>query len=236
MNARKSYFAKWKRESQLITLRTSAAELFYRSVEFREKVLQCIENSREQLELYFEIISFPSSSLNLELIGSVKKVSASGRKVISHPMSAGEVEFVNCYIEEFVSSDFSKAKNFSFQDDSSPESFDLSDFEHLETGTFYLRECINYHCLANLKSLEIFWCDSITDVSCFRKIPKLTLSHCPNITDVSSLSGVFELSLSYSRGFTDVSALGNVHSLRLYDCTNIYYPTRGLVTQKEIKK
>jgi hypothetical protein len=142
----------------------------------------------------------------------------SGYNGISRPINVSEVEFVNCYSEEFTGSDFPKAKHFSFQDDWSPEALDLSAFENLETGTIYIRECSNYHYLANLKSLEIFWCDSITDVSCFRKIPKLKLSHCPNITDVSALSGVFELNLSYYRGFTDVYALGNVPCLRLYDC------------------
>ena len=53
------------------------------------------------------------------------------------------------------------------------------------------------------------------DISVLCNIHTLNLSYCDNITDVSSLDSVHTLDLTKCKNITDVSALGNVHTLIL---------------------
>jgi hypothetical protein len=129
---------------------------------------------------------------------------------------------VDCAITNDSLSLFSRVRNLNLSmHHNCEEIFDVSKLTNLETGSFQIRNCINYNSLMNLKSLEITSCDTITDVSCFRNIPKLTLSDCQNIMNISSLANVNELDLSYNDKLTDVSALSNVHKLNLSYCNNL---------------
>jgi hypothetical protein len=208
MNTRKSFFSKWKRESQLITLSYPLVETFYHSPDIREKVLQYIEDPRTQLDLNFNYnYEDGEKSVNLKDIDGTRKISVSRAPVVPCPLFyVNELELVDCSLAETSFSFYSKIKHFIFQDDASEVSFDLRSFENLECAEFSFRQCINYDCLSHLLSLEISYCDSITDVTCFRNIPKLTLTQCCNITDVSSLGNARELDLSCNDGITDVSA------------------------------
>ena len=57
-------------------------------------------------------------------------------------------------------------------------------------------------------SLDLRWCDKVSDVSALAGVHTLNLRHCDNVTDVSALGGVHTLDLSYCNNVTDVSALG----------------------------
>jgi hypothetical protein len=232
MNTKKKYFGKWKKESQLIVLRYPLVERFYDSFEIQQQILQYIENPREQLELCFNykysgysipLIYSGKKLVDLQRITTVKRVRISNAEVSNFPFNVDRLEFFYCSFENHFQSftNYSKVRNFLFQDDDSEETFDLTTLAHLESGIFSIKHCVNYHCLSNLKSLAISNCNSITDVSCFRNIPKLTLSHCPRITDVSSLGSCYDLDLSCNEGITDISALGNVHILHLQSCIHI---------------
>ena len=70
-------------------------------------------------------------------------------------------------------------------------------------------------------SLNLSWCDDITDVSALGGIHTLHLSRCSNVTDVSALGGVHTLDLSRCDNIKDVSALGGVHTLNLSGCSKI---------------
>jgi hypothetical protein len=79
----------------------------------------------------------------------------------------------------------------------------------------------NLHLLGNLKSLELWRCSAVTDVSCFQNIPHLTLNWCSGITDVSCLGRVHTLNLMGCSNIRDVSALERVHTLDLSRCDNV---------------
>jgi hypothetical protein len=223
MNTRKSFFSKWKKESQLITLSYPLVETYYHSPEVREKVLQYIEDPRTQLDLNFNYnYEDGERNVNLKDIEGTRRICISRATVVPCPLfHVDELELVDCTLTDTSFSFYSKIKVFIFQDDASDVSFDLGPLENLECGEFSFRQCINHDCLSHLLSLEIGYCDSITDVTCFRNIPKLTLTQCCNITDVSSLGNVRELDLSCNDGITDVSALGNVHTLSVNSCENL---------------
>jgi hypothetical protein len=220
MNSRKAYFAKWKKESQLIILGSPLVEKFYTSLAVRERVLQYVENPQRQLELCFECDD-ERMVIDLKLIDYVKRISVSDSKVIPHSTMVQEIELKNCRVKATSLPTFGKVHTLFFRPEESKEVFDLSIFKNLQKGTFYLKHCINYHCLADLKELVISSCPSITDVSCFRNIPKLKLIACANLSDVSSLGNCVELDLSYNDGITDVAALGSVHTLYLTGCDNL---------------
>jgi hypothetical protein len=140
---------------------------------------------------------------------------------MSYPANVNEIHYVSCYFEEPSSSMRSTIKNLCIDDMNTTEIFDFTSSQDLDSGVFTFRRCANYHCLSNLKSLEIRYCDSITDVSCFQNIPKLRLHQCINIVDVSSLGRVTDLSLEFIDRITDVSALGKVRTLCLRGCFGI---------------
>jgi hypothetical protein len=229
LNTKKTHFAGWKKESQLILLQCPGVEKFYSSPEIRNQILNYIEDPRKQLELNFNF-SYDSyhlygrKSVDMELMNNVKRVRLYLAEVAPFPVDVEELEFDSCsFVRKFNPSVFSFIPNFSFKDDDldSTGQLDVSTLDGLKKAVFFIQECINYPCLANLKSLEIGTCDNLTDVSCFGHIPKLKLSSCINVTDVSALGNCSDLDLSYGRGITDVSALGNVRKLCLYGCANI---------------
>jgi hypothetical protein len=222
MNSNKKYCGNWKKASQLIILCESEAIVFLSSHQKREKILEYIANPREQLELCSDNENYYGSPIvDLNLVNHFKKISISSTGVVSCSMDTDWLELTNCTIEGFSLSDYCSVKTLVYQDDYSEEKFDLAAMANLEHGAFYIRNCINYQFLGNLKSLDLSYCSSVTDVTCFRAIPKLRLAYCQNITDVSPLGGVFELDLTGNQELTDVSALGNVHSLTLSGCWKV---------------
>jgi hypothetical protein len=220
MNTSKTYFGKWKKESQVIVLKYPYALSFYQCSKIRQQVLNSIEDPRKQLDLGFINID-PERSVDLESILHVRSAGVSNGKVIPCSVDFDEIILMQCNFTDNSLQYYSRVKRFYFNDESSNEVFDLEPLQHLETGFFCIPRCVNYHHLGNLKALEITGCLSIKDVSCFRNIPKLTLSRCQNIRDVSSLSDVRELDLSFNKHVTDVSALGRVPVLRLNSCKRV---------------
>jgi hypothetical protein len=223
----KQHFGHWKKESRIIVLNRRYAKLYYDSAEFRERVLQSILNPRHQLELVFYYESFPHSpEINLQLFNNVKRIAISGSGEECH-ITPNVLEVDTLVLFNSPSEDLSYwsavkcltlAPHRTINDNTI---FDLYPMIGLESGWFKVFQCVNYHALSSLKSLEIQYCDSIVDVSCFRNIPKLALIFCPNITDVSSLENVNNLTLRGCQGITDVSSLGRVSTLDLSKCKNI---------------
>jgi hypothetical protein len=234
LNTSLEHFQQWKRQSQIIVLSLPDAVTFYTSISFRERIFQLIENPRLQLDLMFSCedqFFYPSHQyvkVDLKQFDNkVRKVHFDGigeyQEIIPFPgLTADEI-----YLSDYSVSDmsyWSNIKNITFtcrNENFKKLIFDLSPLVNTEHGTFRFPRCVNYHCLANLKSLEIVDCDSITDVQCFQNIPVLTLRRCPGITDVSSLGKATKLNLSYCKNLIDVSALGNVHTLDLSFCDKV---------------
>jgi hypothetical protein len=224
MNTNKGYFGKWKKQSQLISIHFPLAETFYYSWEERHKVVGYIDNPRKQLELCFHYNTFTTDEIkyiDLRAINNVRSISVSNAKVIPFPVDVDELTLLNCLYDKFEFSTYSNVKSLTFQDDYYEDSFDLAALSNLEKGEFYIEECENYDRLSNLQSLNISYCDSITDVSCFANISTLKLTNCANVIDVSPLGKVSDLDLSHCEGISDITALGNVQTLSLHACANI---------------
>jgi hypothetical protein len=228
MNTSKHYFGQWKKESQLIVLSCPYVEGFYLSEEFQERILSTIENPRLQLDLIFNYLQYYSSNhltIDLETIKNVRKISVEGTgghySVVPRVVNVDEVCLHHCPVEDL--SYWSNAKAVEFIPDSTiwRNSFDLTPLENIEKGIFNFSRCVNYHLLANLQSLQLSYCDSISEVRCFQNISVLDLQGCSKITDVSSLGRARKLNLSHCKNISDVSALGNAHTLDLSYCDKV---------------
>jgi hypothetical protein len=146
------------------------------------------------------------------------------RKILFNPINIGGFKIIPSMVEmEEISlinsadpdlSYWSRVKKVTYRPngDIFNKTFDLAPLQNIEKGVFQLRNCINYHRLSNLKSLEISNNNSITDVSCFQTIPILCLRDCTGITDVSPLWKVQKLDLTLCKNIRDVSALARVHT------------------------
>jgi hypothetical protein len=236
MNSSKEIFGLWKKESQIIVLTFPYSETFYNSEEFRGRILHSIETPRLQLDLIFNRFSSDPDNpkkgktveIDLKRIIHTRKISMNGG---GFPVSCQVIPFLNLDVDEISFrgikvNDFSflsNVKNVSFSADGSMPGtkLDLAPFQHIKKGIIRVDQCVNDHLLANLQSLEISNCSSITDMSCFANIPVLNLNGCINITDVSPLSRCHNLDFSFCDGITEVSSLKNVHRLVLDSCDNV---------------
>jgi hypothetical protein len=236
MNTSKENFGQWKKESQLVVLTFPQSETFYNSEEFRERILHSINNPRFQLDLILNRFSpdpanpldVRSVKIDLKRLNGIRKIGLMSGFPVSCKITSCEnldVDVISLNTVRIKDLSFlSNVKSVSYSADRSVmfgTKIDLAPLQHIEKGIISVTKCANYHLLANLLSLELSDCTSVTDVSCFANIPDLNLCNCENINDVSSLSRVHTLDLSYCKGVTDVSSLKNVHTLTLDFCENV---------------
>jgi hypothetical protein len=73
----------------------------------------------------------------------------------------------------------------------------------------------------NLQRLFISDCEHLTDISNLENLHTLHLIRCPGINEVNHLTKLIEIDLSYSINVKDVSSLGNVSRLSLAGCYQI---------------
>lgn len=69
----------------------------------------------------------------------------------------------------------------------------------------------NVQRLGNVHTLNLSYCDNLTDVSCLGNVHSLNLSFCYKITDISFLGNVHTLNLTGCDKITDISSLCNVN-------------------------
>jgi hypothetical protein len=224
LNASKEHFGQWKKETQIFVLSVPFVETFYNSPDFREVIFKLVETPQLQVELIFDYEQFRGDTeefkIVLKKLPSVRKIYVDGQKVVPSVIDVQELCLHNCSVKDL--SFFSQVKNVSFSSDSRKTIFDFSSLQKIEKGSFEVSRCVNYQMLANLKSLELYNCDSVKDVSCFQNIPHLVLSRCSGIIDVSSLGKCQNLNLSYCRNIRDgFSALGKVPTLDLSHCDQL---------------
>jgi hypothetical protein len=215
MNTSKYHFGKWKKESQVITLKDRFAEKFFVSTRFRQRVQCLVENSQEQLEihvnnpLYIKLKSHYQDTIRNAGINRLLVVLSLGdRDMVLTLTESGQIlRKFNWRYYNRVAGTYAET--------------DLVDNEIVEEASFYRFRLLNYHCLSHLKSITIAFPAAFTDVSCFHSVPKLHFHCCHQVTDVSSLRNVRELELKSCDGITDVSSLGTVYSLSLQECRNL---------------
>jgi hypothetical protein len=223
LNSSKQYFRHWKKESQLIVVAGSNAERFYKSLDFRDKIYGMMKNPRLQLDLIFSARKAkPPLTIDLQRINSnLRKVEILDYSIIPSNMDVDEVSLYGSKIPDL--SCFSHVNYLSVLSKKLNKApVDVLSLQNLDKLRFIdIANISNYVSLAKLKSLTLFRCESIIDVSCFKNIPQLTLTSCQGIFDVSSLGNVRQLDLSACKNIRDVSALGRVHTLTLSGCENI---------------
>jgi hypothetical protein len=219
MNSSKECFGNWKKESQIIVLSDSDARRFRDSKVFRRRICQCVENPRFQLDVVID------GRIDLQLLDNVRKCHFKYYDCVAHPgLDVDEIIFLQCRIDDFSFCSNIKSVTINELYRRADPIFDFSLFQNILKGVFRqsnLSSTTNHHLLANLKSLQLWCCSAIADVSCFQNIPHLTLNGCSGITDVSSLGRVHTLILSSCENLRDVSALGRVHTLDLSYCDNV---------------
>jgi Leucine-rich repeat (LRR) protein len=225
LSSNKEYFGKWKKESQIIVLTDSDAKSFRDLKGFREKVYECVENPRLQLDVVFDGREESHPLFDLQSLGSMRKCHLTYYDCVAPPtMDVDEIALLQCQIEDYsFCSNFKSVEVFQLSNKPFKGILDFSLFQNIEKGCFRINSAptVNHHLLANLKSLVLRCCPAITDVSCFQNIPHLSLILCFGITDVSSLGRVHTLNLRGCENIRDVSALGRVHTLDLSHCTEV---------------
>jgi hypothetical protein len=225
LNTSKEYFGEWKKESQILVLPDLETKRYRDSAEFRQRINQCVENPRFQVDLAFD----KETGNRTILVDEVRKIHVSESDCIeSVVLDVDEVSLSECLVKDL--SFCSNVKSVTVIQHTlqhtrrCPPVLDFRYFRNIEKGVFKLSRMAvtkNYPVLANLKSLELSGCPAVTDVSCFQNIPHLTLKFCFGITDVSSLGKVHTLSLIGCLNVHEVSALGRVHTMDLSVCNNV---------------
>jgi hypothetical protein len=228
LNSNKEYFGQWKKESQILVLTDSDAKSFRGLKGFREKVYECVENPRFQLDVVLEKREAGRPVIDLQSLGRMRKCHLTYYHCVAPPtMDVDEMLLLQCRIEDYsFCSNIKSVEVFQSSNEPFDGIFDFSLFQNIEKGCFRLygsipTPTVNHHLLANLKSLVLRCCPAITDVSCFKNIPHLSLILCSGITDVSSLGKVHTLNLRGCENIREVSSLGRVHTLDLSHCTEV---------------
>ena len=87
----------------------------------------------------------------------------------------------------------------------------------------YCDQVTNVDVLKNVHSLNLSWCYGVTQVDALCNVNILNLSFCDGITDVVALGTgtVCILNLNNCDNIIDVSTLGTVHTLNLSGCDSI---------------
>ena len=165
---------------------------FYLSEEFRNKVLNSVNNNRKKISLN---LSYCDQINDVSMLYDIYELNLLNCKNITDVSTLGNVHtliLISC--------------------------LKITDVSALgKVHTLDISNCpiTDVSALGNVHKLSISNC-SITDVSTLGKVHKLTINNC-SITDVSALGKVYDLGIS-NCPITDVSALGNVHSLYISNC------------------
>jgi hypothetical protein len=225
MNTSKEYFAEWKKESQIISLNGKFAERFHKSSQFRDRILQTIQNPRFQLEVSF---IFPNGVnrrpvINLKRLNGVRSLHIEECKLRKiELLDVEELVLVGCNVSDLAFCANIKKMCYRRGQNSDHPIVDISCLKSLEDFSLFMVDAIlNFQMLSNLKKLSFFPNQHISDLSCLQNVRSLYFVGCNAITDVRCLAHVSELTLSLCRGITDVSSLGNVLNLTLHGCENI---------------
>jgi hypothetical protein len=211
MNTRKQGFGVWKKQSQLIGLKSLHTEKFRRSALFRKRILQLVESPWEQIEFHFEYKERQSFTVGkAEILArtfTVNNISLCLRNIF----------FNSCTIAALSDCPSIQAVMIDYCRFGENPSHHMKDLESLQQSYFSQVELQ----MDRLEALSISSVNEIVDVSYFKNIQKVRFHFCKLITDVTSLANVFDLNLTFCDGITDVSSLGNVYNLNLSGCHNI---------------
>jgi hypothetical protein len=216
------YFVAKKRRSRLVVLKAIYADKLRRSSKFRERVSRTINDPVRQLEMVHRIKN--PSDLTLvdeQYLNGIGRIVLYSCKISSLSTGLTYLSLTNCVIDCKSFPVINTVHLDSCDHFGKRHSIDVGLLNIVEEASFKSMKLMNYHALGHLKSLSIYYCESIIDVSCFRNIPTLLLAFCPNISDVSSLGRVHDLTLQGCPKVADVSSLGNVYNLTLSALDNI---------------
>lgn len=81
---------------------------------------------------------------------------------------------------------------------------------------------LDVNCLQGLRSITLFHCHLIDDITALRSIERVTLSYCNNIASVVGLDNVRHLRICHCNNLTSLEGLGpGNYSITLKDCSQI---------------
>jgi hypothetical protein len=208
MNTRKQGLGEWKKQSQLIVLKSLATEKFRRSALFRERILQLVENPLEQIEFHFEYKEQQAFTVG-KAVFLARTCAFNEVSLCLH-----NVFFNSCTIAALT--DYPSIQTVMIDYCRLPGNHreDMGDLESLQQSYFSQVEIP----ITSLNALSISGLNEIVTVGYFKTIQKVRFQFCTVITDVTSLANVFDLSLTFCNGIRDVSCLGNVYNLNLSGC------------------
>jgi hypothetical protein len=97
LNSNKEYFGKWKKESQIIVLAGANARRFHDLKQFRERIYQCVENSRFLVDIIFDKLDEGCALVELNSVDNVRKCHLRYCDCVATPaMDVDEISFVEC--------------------------------------------------------------------------------------------------------------------------------------------
>jgi hypothetical protein len=220
MNTSKEQFGRWKKQSQLLFFNWLYSRMLCRSVPFRNRVLESVEQPDKQVMLNFVFPDRLDPSIQHTVTGASSETLSEINQFIVNSIMVQNL--LDLDVEELLPLNWSHARKLTVMNSTQADGTFLKYlFELTITGGRSGLDFKNYHLLSNLSKINISYCQTITDVSCFQKVRHLSLHGCHQISDVSALGNVRDLSLVNCRGILDVSALENVRNLNLSYCVNI---------------
>jgi hypothetical protein len=241
MNTSKQYFGEWKRKSQVVVLRTLYADMFLTYLKFRERILESMENSIEQLAVHFyNRVRAVQRVVDLANVKGLKALVLSNCEISNFPYVSEEISLSSCRFIRL--NDRPPSRRFTTWGHGffnilsvvdwmkSIEEVSVSNVNHNYSALAQLKgsisisdspEVVDVSCFKHVKVLKFYSCYNITDVSSLGNVYELGLSGCSGIRDISALGKVYSLDLSNNGNITDVSALGNVHTLNMNYCSGV---------------
>jgi hypothetical protein len=229
MNASKAYFTELKRQTRRIDLKANSYNFLNNPI-FRQRLLSLVDDPSLQISCYFRGLGEFGEHCDVTLLCNLKRIRIFNCAARSFSLFSN-VEAIqlatNDYLSDFncfaqVKKELSITISNDEEDETNVPTYDLSCLSPtLETLYLSVKRVVHYQFLTNLRSVEFYGCDSITDVSCFQSAAIAKFTGCPNVTNVNSLVNARELVLKECDGVTDVSALGRVEKMEISACNNL---------------
>lgn len=222
------------REARIISLSDGAnVERFFSEDEFRDLIMSKIKDSQNQLNIssnfILDFFSFERRTTFLPTI-SLHRLSTNvedlffffQNKIIDQLQSLDLGRITNIPLDrilllvDFISNSVKELKELSIigheHDDFPP----IPSLQRLRINSSRTLTIVGLHVplLSNLRSLMLWDCDSIDDVSCLSHLYQLTLGQCSHITKISCLNRIHTIQIISCDNINDYS-LSFQHSVNI---------------------
>jgi hypothetical protein len=221
MNTNKEHFGEWKAQSRVISLSVKYSMLFFRTISFRNVVLNAVFNPSLQISVNLKLEQ--RTNVDLSHLPPLKRIEMHGPRVPSitfHPeISCSDVRFTGDQLETYET--FRNVRKL-FVSSMGDPNIDLSNFLNLEELELFGMNLINCCPLPHLQKASFEACDGLDgDLSWLSRLSSLRFAYVPEVLDIGSLKDVSILKFEQCDGISDVSCLRNARELTFDGCENI---------------